>query len=235
VGAAQYKSLRESLHVQLYFQQPIFDWTGIIPKFFKMINRAVGAKIPVNPKEFSTMVSNNVGEVEGRYSVFGGASKISIFSDRLAAEFPLVTPVDYPLVRTLLETVHDGFMHEFPDLIVGRVERTSADHLEILLPHTVTEFLASHGCLAIKETFKDEAIYQPGIKFSLKGTTRQWQYSVLAEQSLLHAAALFVSHTLILSDAPTLPTFQDKVELEIHIVQMALKALKLERADASRS
>jgi hypothetical protein len=231
VDAAKYRSLRETLNVQLHFQRPIFDWTGVIPKFFKMIFTAVGAKIPVNPKEFSAVASNNVGEVQGRYSVYGGSSAISIFADRLSAEFPLLTPVDYPLVRTLLETVHDSFMSEFSDVPIASVEYSSADHIEILPPHTVKEFLAAHRCVAVEETFKDEAVYQPGIKFNLKGTGRPWEYSVVAEQSLLHAAALFVSHTLILNDAAKLPTFRDKVELGYHVEQMALKALKLERAD----
>jgi hypothetical protein len=233
VDAAKYRSLRETLHVQLFFQRPIFDWTGVIPKFFNMIFTAVGAKIPVNPKEFSAVASSNAGEVQGRYNVYGGPSTISIYADRLSAEFPVLTPGDYPLVRTLLETVHDGFMSEFGDVPVGRVEYSSADHIEILPPHTVKEFLATHRCLAIEDTFKDEAVYQPAIKFSLKGTAQQWEYSLLAEQSLLHAAALFVSHILILNEAAKLPTFQDKVTLGYHVEQMALKALKLERADVS--
>jgi hypothetical protein len=233
VNAAKYRSLRETLHVQLFFHRPIFDWTGVIPKFFKMIFTVVGAKIPVHPKEFSAVASNNAGEVQGRYNVYGGASAISIFADRLSADFPLLTPVDYPLVRTLLETVHDSFTSEFSDVPVAKVEYSSADHIEILLPHTVKEFLDAHRCLAIEDAFKDEAVYQPGIKFSLKGTTQPWEYSVLAEQSLLHAAGLFVSHSLVLNDVAKLPTFREKVELGYHVEQMALKALKLERADVS--
>ena len=60
--AVKYRPLRGTQRVELFFGHPIFDWTGIMPKFFGMIFTKVGAKIPVNPKEFSAVLSGNVGE-----------------------------------------------------------------------------------------------------------------------------------------------------------------------------
>jgi hypothetical protein len=85
-----------------------------MPKFFDMIFTAVGGKIPVNAKEFSAVMSANVGEVHARYNVYGGASSLSVFADRLSADFPVLTPADYPLVRVLLKTAHDAFAAECP-------------------------------------------------------------------------------------------------------------------------
>ena len=107
------------------------------------------------------------------------------------------------------------------------------DHMEVLPPHTVKEFLAQHRVPSLDEMFKAEAITEPAIKFSLKGTTQAWEYTVMAEQSLLHAAALFVSHILKLNDLSKLPTFEDKVALGIHVEELTLKALRLERADVA--
>jgi hypothetical protein len=136
-------------------------------------------------------------------------------------------------VRDLLKTVHDGFVSEFPDCPISRLEHSSWDHIEILPPHTVKVFLEQYRIPRLDETFKTEAITEPGIKFNLKGTMRAWEYAVMAEQSLLHAAALFVSHTLKLHDVAKVPTFEDKMALAMHIEELTLKALGLERTDAT--
>jgi hypothetical protein len=187
VEVAKYRPLRSTDRTELFFQRPIFDWTGVVPKFFGMIFTQVGAKIPVNPKEFLAVQSANVGEVQIRYSVYGGPSSISMFADRLCLDFPVLIPSDYRLVRDLLKTVHDGFVSEFPDYPISRVERTSGDHIEILPPNTVKAFLAQRRFPNLDEAFKTEAIIEPAIKFSAKGTMQPWEYAVTAEQSLLHA------------------------------------------------
>src|SRR6266481_3362545 len=144
VDTVKYAPLRETMHVDLFFERPIFEWAGMLPKFFGMIFSKVGAKIPVSPKEFSVTDSANMGETSGRYNIYGGASSISIFVDRLAADFPLLAPSEYALVRVLLKTVHDEFISEFPNCPVSRVEYSSGDHIEILAPHTVKEFLGRY-------------------------------------------------------------------------------------------
>ena len=231
----KYRPLRSTQQVELFFERPIFDWTGVMPKFFGMIFTGVGAKIPVNSKEFSAVTSANVGEVQGRYNIYGGPSSISIFADRLSIDFPVLSTSDYPLVIDLLKTIHDGFASEFSNYPVRRMQSSSTDHIELLPPNTVTEFLARHRLPSLGETFGAEAIIEPGIKFSVKGTTVAWEYAVTAEQSLFHAAALFVTHTLKLNDITKLPTFEDKVALGIHVEGLTLKALGLERTDVTGS
>jgi hypothetical protein len=228
----KYRPLQATHRTDLYFDRPIFDWTGVIPKFFGMIFTAVGAQIPINAKEFSVIMPTNVGEVQGRYNVYGGPSSFSIFADKVAADFPVLTPADFPLVKALLKAVHDAFAVEFPNFAVSRVETISSEHIEILPPHTVKEFLARHQTLKLEQSFGlVEAIIEPAIKFTVKGAAQPWRFTVMYEQSLLHAAALFVSESLTVNDANKLPTFEDKVALGIRVEQLTLKALGLERAD----
>jgi hypothetical protein len=231
VNSIKYRPLRSTQKMEFFFERPIFDWTGVMPKFFSMIFTAVGAKIPVNSKEFSALLSTNVGEVQGRYNIYGGASSISIFADRLSADFPVLTPTDYPLVRDLLKMIHDSFASEFPDCPISRAVSSSMDHIEILPPATVKEFLGRHRLPSLDEAFRAEAITEPAFKFGVKGTTQAWEYAVTAEQSLFHAAALFVTNVLKLNDVTKLPTFEDKVALSMHIEELTLKALGLERVD----
>jgi hypothetical protein len=226
----KYKPLRSAHNYQLFFERPIFDWVGVMPKFFAMIFKDVGAKIPVTVKEFSVSQTSNWGEVQARYSIYGGPSSISLFADKLSADFPILTPLDYGLVRDLMKTVHDGFTAEFRQCVFGRVEVVYNEHLEVLPPHTVKEFLEQHRISAIGNEFGTHGIIEPALRFSVKGTTGAWEYSVMAEQSLIHASALFLSHSLKLNDAIKLPTFEEKVALGIRVEQLALKGLGLEPA-----
>jgi hypothetical protein len=233
VELVKFRPLQTTYNVALFFDRPIVDWIGIVPRFFDMIVQKVGAKIPVHAKELSAASHSNLGEINGRYNIFGGPSSFTLFADRLAGDFPSLLPGDYHLVRDLLGTVHDAFATTFPNIISKRLESNNSEHLEVLPPASVEGFLGPHRLSSIEDAFKAEAINQPGIKFTLKGSTSAWQYSVLMEQSVLNVGALFVLHTLSIQDLARLRTFEEKIAFGSHIEQMALKALGLERADGS--
>jgi hypothetical protein len=233
VEPVKFKSLRTNFNVALFFERPIVDWVGVVPRFFDMIIQTVGTKIPVNVKEFSAASHANLGEINGRYNIFGGPSSFTLYADRLVGDFPSLVPGDYSLVRLLLSTAHDAFSGTFPNVVGNRLESNNGEHLEILPPASVEGFLGPHRLSSIEDAFKTEAINQPGIKFTLKGSTSAWQYGLLMEQSVLNVSALFVLHTLSIQDLARLRTFEEKIAFGSHIEQMALKALGLERADGS--
>jgi hypothetical protein len=229
----KFNPLRTSYNVVLFFDRPIVDWIGVVPRFFDMIFQTVGTKIPVNAKEFSAASHGNLGEINVRYNIFGGPSSFTLHVDRLAADFPTLLPGDYALVRDLLNTVHDAFSATFPNTAVKRLESNNGEHLEILPPASVEAVLAPYRMASVDDIFKGEAINQPGLKFTLKGSVRAWQYGILMEQSLLHVGALFTLHNLRIEDLTHLQTFEEKIAFGSRIEQMCLKALGLERADAA--
>src|SRR5689334_3270865 len=96
------RPLRFTENYQLIFDRPIFDWTGVTQNFFDVIFKQVGAKIPVHVNEFSAYASGKLNEMYARYNVYGGPSSVSLFSDRLAIDFPNLLPADIPLVGELL-------------------------------------------------------------------------------------------------------------------------------------
>jgi hypothetical protein len=233
VALIKFKPMRTSYNVALFFDRPIVDWVGVVPRFFDMIFRTVGAKIPVNAKEFFAASHANLGEINGRYNVYGGPSSFILYADRLAADFPSLLPGDYPLVRDLLSTVHDAFAETFPNTVVKTLESNNGEHLEILPPASVEAFLAPHRLPGVDDAFKAEAINRPGLKFTLKGAARAWQYGVLIEQSLLHVGALFAHYNLKIEDLTHLQTFEEKIAFGSRIEQMTFNALGLERADGA--
>jgi hypothetical protein len=233
VAIVRFKPLRTTYNVALFFERPILDWMGVVPRFFDMIFRTVGTKIPVNAKEFSATPHANLGEVNVRYNVFGGPSSFTLYVDRLAADFPTLLPGDYALVRDLLSTVHDAFAAAFPNVVAKRLESNNGEHLEILPPASVDAFLAPYRLAGVDEVFKAEAVNQPALKFTLKGSISAWQSGILVEQSLLHVGALFALHNLRIDDLTRLQNFEEKVAFGSRIEQMTFNALGLERADGT--
>jgi hypothetical protein len=137
VALVKFKPLRTTYNVALFFEQPIFDWSGVVTRFFEMIFRTVGTKIPVNAKEFSAGSHANFGEINGRYNIFGGPSSFTLYADRLTADFPTLLPGDYALVRDLLGTMHGALAVTFPNVVAKRLESSNGEHLEILPPASV--------------------------------------------------------------------------------------------------
>jgi hypothetical protein len=228
------KPLRFNQNIQLVFDRPIFDWTGVMQKFFDTIFRLVGARIPVAVNEFSTHVPGRVSEMYARYNVYGGASSVSLFADKLIMDFPSLLPADIPLVRELLKIVHDGFAGAFTQVSYSRVDIQSGSHLEVLAPDTVKEFLERYKIANVEKVFGEAgAITEPAVRFAAKGSRPPWTYALMIEQSLVNAAAIFVYADLKLTDASMLPTFEDKLGLAAHVGGLALKAFGAEEADGT--
>ena len=228
------RPLRFMQNVQLTFDRPIFDWTGVTQAFFEMIFTRVGATIPVSTNEFSTFASGKLNEMYARYNVYGGPSSVSLFADKLTIDFPNLLPGDTPLVGQLLKIVHDGFAAEFKQVSYSRIEMQSGSHLEVLPPDTVKEVLANYQIKDVADVFREAgAVTEPGIKFAAKSANPPWSYSLIAEQSLINASALYAYASVSLTDAKTVPTFEDKIGLIAHIGGLALKAFGAEQVDAA--
>ena len=228
------RPLRFMQNVQLTFDRPIFDWTGVMQAFFEMIFTRVGVAIPVSVNEFSTFASGKLNEMHARYNVYGGPSSVSLFANKLAIDFPNLLPGDIPLVGQLQKIVHDGFAAEFKQVSYSRVDMQSGSHLEVLPPDTVKEALAKYQIQDVADVFREAgAITEPGIKFAAKSSSPPWSYSLMVEQSLLNASALYAHASVSLTDPKTVPTFEDKIELIAHIGKLALKAFGAEQVNGA--
>lgn len=228
------RPLRYMQNIQLSFDRPIFDWTGVMQNFFDMIFTRVGATIPVSVNEFSTVASGKLSEMHARYNLYGGPSSVSLFADKLTIDFPNLLPGDIPLVGQLLKIVHDSFAAEFKQVSYGRVDMQSGSHLEVLPPDTVKVALAHYQIKGLDDIFREAgAVTEPGIKFAAKSYSPPWSYSLMVERSLLNAGALYAFASVSLTDASAVPTFEDKIGLIAHIGGLALKAFGAEEVDGA--
>jgi hypothetical protein len=234
VDATKFRPLLFIQNIQLLFDRPIIDWTGVMQKYFDMILRSVGARIPVQVSQFSISTSSKVSDINARYNVYGGASSITLFPDKLVFDFPQLLLPDIPLVRDLLRTIHDAFEAEFSQVSYARVDIQTAQHLELLPPTTVAEFLGRYRIKDFEEVFAEvEAVVEPAIRFSAKSSKPPWTCIMMAEQSLMNAAAIYYWESMSISDAAAVNTFDDKFKLVTQIGGLSLRAFKLEHVGAA--
>lgn len=218
---------------QLAFDRPIFDWTGVMARFFDLILKQVGARVPVNVNEFSTHAPSKVSDIYARYNVYGGPSSVTLYADKLTIDFPNLSPADIPLVGELLKFVHDGVAAEFTQISYSRVDIQSGTHMEVLPPDSTKDVLDRYQIKSVQDTFREAGAVTEGcIKFAAKSSSPPWSYSLSVEQSLLNAAAVFVFSTVSLTDAKAIPTFEEKIKLIASIAGLALKSFGAEQVNA---
>lgn len=234
MGSIKFQPLQFAQNIQLTFVRPILNWDGLMPKYFDMIFTSVGARVPVLVGQFSASVPSKVSDIYARYNIYGGASSITLFPEKLVFDFPQLLPPDMPLVRDLLRIVHDTFATDFPQATYERIDMQASSHVELLPPDTVTEFLAPHLIKSLGHTFAEmEAVVAPAIRFSAKSSKPPWTCTMMIEQSLMNVAALYIWETISMTQASAVPTFDDKFQLFAHIGAQAMKAFNLEHVDVA--
>jgi hypothetical protein len=134
--AIKVKTLRTNLHLWFPFKRPVLDFNNIPGRFFSMIFDCLAGKIQVSTTDFSVRGGNALSELHSKYNVYGGISSVTMYSDRLAFDFPNLAPNDLPVVRQIIEAVHNAFPDVFSELDYDRVELNSHEHLERLIPLT---------------------------------------------------------------------------------------------------
>ena len=102
--------------------------------------------------------------------------------------------------------------------------------MEVLPPDSVKDFLARYQIKSVEDTFREAgAVTEAGIKFAAKSSNPPWSYALMAEQSLLNAAAVYTFSNTSLMDAKTVPTFEEKNDLVASIGRLALKSFGAEQ------
>jgi hypothetical protein len=141
------KSLRESIRVTLHFTRPILDWQDVGQQYFGMIFDAFGSQLRVQASDLSgNPGAGTVGDIRARWSVYGGASNVTLFADRIEFDFPvLIPPSDTQLFWFILRTVHDRLPTALKSWRYDRIESGAYEHLELPPGVSVSAYLAPLG------------------------------------------------------------------------------------------
>ena len=231
------KSLRETVRVYLFFTRPMLDWREVHSRFFRMIHEGFGSKLRVQVSEFSGFpAAVTMGDLRARWTIYGGASSVTLFADRIEFDFPVLLPSDYPLAWDILRTVHDLLPRTFDDWQYDRIESQTYEHLEIPASVGVSRYLEAYRRPEVDAAFAGtDAVSQPAIKFKLTSRDESWDCEVVAEKSLFSAAAIFVVRNLAMTKVDPMAPFSDKVMRAQNVAQRCLAALGLEYDSAVSS
>jgi hypothetical protein len=232
--AIKCKPLRQNLHCQLPLKRPILEFTNAPSRFFSMIFDSLVGKIQVNASDFSARAGVSVSEVQWKYNIFSGPTSVTLYPDRLAFDFPNLTPSDFAVVRLIMEAVHDSFPAAFPELDYERVEVQSLEHLDLTNEASVHDLLLPYEMKSVSTVFgKGQVIQRPATKFELISEDQRWQCTCTVERSLLQATAVFAALVISLRKmTPKIP-FAEKLELAQKVGRSCLSVVGLEIDDVA--
>jgi hypothetical protein len=231
VSVISYKSLRDSIHVQCMLSQPILDWREMPSRFFGMVYGALRQKLPINLSELSITPGVLLSEVRAKYNLYGGATSVSLHADRLAFDFPNLTPTDYPIAMDIMACIHDAFPKAFSDLSYDKIEVQSYEHVDVFSSETVSSFLERFKMPGAESFFESTVVQRPTCKFSMEAQDQGWQCGLALERSLLASNALFMAVTVSLRNANALTPFQEKQTQVRSLINSLVAAVGLESSN----
>jgi hypothetical protein len=195
-----------------------------------MIHEGFGPQLRVQVGDFSFPPSAvTLADLRARWSIYGGASSVTLFADRIEFDFPLLLPSDYQLAWNILRTVHDLAPKSFDDWRYDRIETTTGDHLQFPASIGVAPYFARYQRSEIEAAYADaKAIYEPALKFRFRSEDGSWETETLLEKSLLDAAAVFVLHNIKMFRVDASAPFEHKVMHAQTLVRRSMAALDLE-------
>ena len=233
MSVIRYKSLRDSIHVQLLLTQPILDWFGVPARFFGMIHSAFRGKLPINPADFSITHGTLLSEFRAKYSLYGGATSVSLLTDRLAFDFPNLLPSDYSVATDVLATVHDAFPKALADLSYDRIEVQSNEHIDVSDNETVVRFLDKFKTTGLQSYFDAPVVQQPTCKFNVTAQDQSWQCGLALEPSLLSHTALFMVVTVSIRNVNPSSSFLDKQTQVRGLIRSMVASVGLENSNGA--
>jgi hypothetical protein len=222
--------LRGNLHVQYYFKRPVFRWQELPVRFFEMVYEALGTRLNIQPSELTINPTHSLGEARARYTIYGGASSVSLLADRISFDFPNLLPSDTSLVLEIMSTLHDAFPKAFPEVEQGRIEVQDYAHLDIGTQEAVNEFLNGYRIAAVEAAFGEDfpIISMPSVRYAVVAQDASWKSVVSAEPSQLATTALFGSVVTTLLKVSPEQTYLEKAAFVQSITNRCLAALNLE-------
>jgi hypothetical protein len=228
----KYRTLRDNVKVVVPFIRPLFDWENVSGRFFSLVYDALLGKIAVNPGDFSLNPANILSDVRAKYSIYGGATSVTLHADRLVFDFPNIIPSDYPTVTNVVTSIHDAFPKAFPAQQFHTLDVQTLEHMDLIDLEGVRLFLERFKVKASEESFASSVVIHPQVKFTALAQDQSWECSFAAERSFLSATALFTAIGVTLRRVDPSTPYADKAQVIRTVTRSCLDVVGLENANA---
>lgn len=223
------KSHRDTLTVHIPFLRPVMDWQNRPTRFMEMVYDVLHKRVTINPSDFSVKASGNLSEVLARFSIFGGASHITLSADKLAFEFLNMLPGEFPTAMEILRLVHDAFVASMSECRFDTINIQSYEHVEIGGGTNVADYLSRYRQEGVARAFSSfDFVEEPGTRFHAIARDGSWQCSCQIERSGQIANGLFMNIGFILRHQYANQPYDAKIELIRKLAGACLTSLDLE-------
>ena len=231
----KYRTLRASARIEVLFSRPILDWTGVPGRFNVMVYDALSGKVVVNAAELAVYGSAVLGEVYAKYSIYGGATSVALYADKLAFDFPNLVPSDYTVVAQVVSSIHDGFPIAFPELSYSRMSVNSYEHVDLGEAGLVDAFLNRFRIPDAEMSFQSAVVVHPGVRFRAISQDRKWECDFSVERSAMSATGVFSALTVKLNNLDPALSFVEKFKAMRTAATSCYAAVGLENANVSQT
>lgn len=224
------KSIRADVTAQLTFGTPMFDLRSMSERFFEGVYKTIGPKYNITTRDLSVANTNVIGDFWARFSLFGGSNTVTIFPDRLVVQFGNLTPPDYLIANEVTRLGHDTFVSAFPEVEVSQIDYRTLEHFELIGASSSADFFEKFSTLALQQGVLQAwpGVFEPGIKFKHTSADQKSVVTCLGERSVVSASAVFLAVTVLIQDAASLPTFDEKYQRLARLLERCLNALHLD-------
>lgn len=215
--------------LNIVFSPPFFSWNGVEARFFQMVHDALQPLIMVKPEDFAIAPATNLGEVSARYSIFGGASTVSLFANRLTMNFPKLSREDTPLIQSIVGALDTGFTERFQEQQYNTMQVVSAEHATIDCAGGAADYLVRYAVPSASRL--NNTVLTPGAHFGLGDKDAAWRALCTVEKSEILEDGLFLKFDVTFLKVPE-GGFDDRLQRYRQVIDTCLSALELESDDA---
>ena len=189
------RSSRRSVFGHFDFSPPIFEWQNTPSRFFEMIHTALDPIVPTGSlRDYEVQPSLSLGEVFARFNIIGGENSISLYADRISAEFPVVFPNDTDLILRILQAVHTDFNEKFPEQVYSSVRISLFEHAEVVDGSSLVSYLSRYSVSIENSVQKNLSLkIQPAGRISVVSDDGNRRATCTVEKSEFTENALFVN------------------------------------------
>jgi len=220
------KTLRENVRIVARYTRPLFRWSEAATSWVEGLYASLGNDLRIQTTDFEVVTASNFGAHSIIYRVFGGASRILFFPDRLEFDFPTVLQSDSDLIRKI---VHGIFLN-LPSIQSTSIKEISAEssaHLDCI-GFSRSDYLSRFAIASVAQVLtKNGVAFEPAAKYIFHSQVQELGASVTVERSTTYPNALYLAISVFLPVRTAELDFDTKFEAVRSAYNLAATALNL--------
>ncbi len=222
----------EDIEVSLELTKFVADWPSAQSKFIANIINRFDGWLNIRSKDFRTINSDSLGDVQCICQLFAGACTIVFSPDFLRLNLTRITRKDYPTINEVILRSMDWYLTDFSNYGPIQISYMSNRHVSAASGISTDLYLSQFAHGKIVETLRSQSgiKYHPSSRLKLTDENNSWILYRLMEKSQLVEDGLFISTQIRLLSVQDM-TVENQKELLEKLYELADQSTGIEYKD----